>query len=158
VNDEPRQPARILVVIVDPQLRQLVGWLLDNLDLAHVDVPSWRRAVATTNSRLARAIVDLDAVGENTAGLVAFLCSGWGEPVPFIGLSHRADVEDIATRLGAAAGLRKPINAGLLIATVERTLGVTFASPDYPEEPTPENGRQDQPQSGARHTSSYTSI
>jgi hypothetical protein len=68
----------------------------------------------------------LDHVGANTAGVVAFLrtgwaSSGWGESVPFIGLSHRADIDDIATELGAVAGLRKPINVALLLKTVGRT-------------------------------------
>jgi hypothetical protein len=43
--------------------------------------------------------------------------------VRFIGLSHRADVGDIATELGAVAGLRKPINVGFLMTTVGRIVG-----------------------------------
>jgi hypothetical protein len=82
MSTEPRQPARILVVIADPALRQLVGWLLDDLDLAHVAVSTWRRAVVTTDSRPELVIVDLDDVRKNTAGLLAFVRSGWGEPIP----------------------------------------------------------------------------
>jgi DNA-binding response OmpR family regulator len=138
VSAEPYQPARILVVIADPQLRELVGWLLDDLELAHVDVSTWRRAVATTDSRPDLVIVDLDDVRRNTADLVAFLRSGWAEPVPFIGLSHRPDVDEAAARLGAAAGLRKPINVGLLLTTVGRVVGTTAPAEPFtgwPDEP-----------------------
>ena len=39
----------------------------------------------------------------------AILRSGWGEAVPFIILSHRLDVGEVAAALGAVAGVRKPI-------------------------------------------------
>jgi CheY-like chemotaxis protein len=121
---EPSPPPRsVLVVVVDPQLRQMVSWLLDDLGFAHVDVPSWRRAVTTTDARPALVICDLDDVGANVAWFRAILRSGWGEAVPFIGLSYRADVDASAVESGAVAGLRKPLNAGLLMTTVERLVG-----------------------------------
>jgi hypothetical protein len=49
-------------------------------------------------------------------------------------LSHRRTVADLAAELGAAAGLRKPLNAGLLLATVRRILPTPAA--DFPDGPT----------------------
>jgi hypothetical protein len=76
-------------------------------------------------------IVDVDDVGPNTAGVVALLRSGWGEAVPFIGLSSRADVGVIATSFDAVAVLRKPLNAGLLLTTVERILRPTPPASEF---------------------------
>jgi DNA-binding response OmpR family regulator len=121
--DEPSPPPRsVLVVIADPQLRQTIGWLLDDLGLTHVDMPGWRRAVTTTDIRPGLLIGDLDDVGKNVAGLRAVLRASWGEPIPFVLLSSRRDVTEIAAELGAAAGLCKPVDVGMLIAAVNRIL------------------------------------
>jgi DNA-binding response OmpR family regulator len=120
---EPSPPPRVvLVVIADPQVREIVGWTLDDLGLAHVDVPGWRRAVATTDVRPLLAIGDLDDVGKNVAGVRALLRASWGEPVPVVLLGSRPDVADVAAEMGAAAGLRKPLDVGMLIAAVKRIL------------------------------------
>jgi hypothetical protein len=37
----------VLLVLADPQLRQRVARLLDDVRIAHTDAPTWRHAVAT---------------------------------------------------------------------------------------------------------------
>src|SRR5262249_26517902 len=106
----------VLVVIADPAYRTLVGQVLDGQDIAHLAVPRWRDAVAWLDQRPALAIVDLDVVPNHRANVAALLRSGWGEPVPFVALSGRADVGEVAVELGAVVGLRKPLNVGRLMA------------------------------------------
>jgi hypothetical protein len=66
----------VLVVIADPHLRQTVGWILDDLGLAHTDVPNWRRAVLATDAGPALAICDIDDIGKDAvAGVQANLHS-----------------------------------------------------------------------------------
>jgi DNA-binding response OmpR family regulator len=107
----------ILVVVDDPRLRELVGWILDELELRYVALSTWRPAVAELAGRPSLAVVDLDDVGAHLAGLVALLRAGWGEPVPFIGLSRRPDR---FAEAGSADVLRTPLNVGLLMGTVTR--------------------------------------
>jgi DNA-binding response OmpR family regulator len=107
----------VLVVVADPQLRQLVGWTCDEVNLRCVAVASWRRAVTETESRPSLAIVDLDDVGAHRAGLVGLLQAGWGAPVPFIGLTSKSDRVEAPE---AADILRKPINVGLLMGAIGR--------------------------------------
>jgi hypothetical protein len=139
----------VLVVSADPPLRQRVGWLLDDRELAHVARSPWRRAVATRDPRPTLAIVDRDDVGKNAAGLGALLRAGWGESVPFVGLSQRTDVAAIAAKPGAAAGLRKPIDGGLLLTTVTWLAASTPASVDRNDGPGIVPGRS-QPGRGGR--------
>jgi DNA-binding NtrC family response regulator len=110
----------VLVVIADPQRRQLVGWILDELELPNVLVATWRAAVAKTSGPPLLAIGDVDELKGTTAGMVALVSRGWGEPIPLVILSSQVDLEAVAEKLGAVAGLRKPINVGLLTTTVER--------------------------------------
>jgi hypothetical protein len=112
-------------VLADPQPCHRVARLLDDVRLPHTDASTWRHAVAAVTTRPALAIVDLDDVGANAAGLVALMRSGWGEPVPFILLGHRRAIAEVAAGLGAAAGWRKPIAVGRLITMVTRLPGLT---------------------------------
>jgi DNA-binding response OmpR family regulator len=107
----------VLVVIADPQLRQLVGWICDELNLRYIAVPTWRHAVADLDSRPTIAVVDLDDVGAQRPGLVGLLRSGWGEPVPFVCLTYKIEGVELPE---AAEILRKPVNVGLLMAAIGR--------------------------------------
>jgi DNA-binding response OmpR family regulator len=111
-------PSSVLVVIADPELRQLVGWVLGELDLAHVLAARWRAGVAAVTERPSLLLCDLDDVHENPLSLAALAARGWDEPVPLIVLSRRPDVEEIAGAFGAVAGLHKPIKGGNLMAVV----------------------------------------
>jgi DNA-binding response OmpR family regulator len=122
-EDEPSPlTTSVLVVIANPHVRRMVVWALDELGMDHVYQPNWRRAVRTTDARPALAIGHLDDVGKNVLGVRALLRASWGEPVPFILLSHRRAIAHVAAECGAAAGLRKPLVVGLLLATVRRIL------------------------------------
>jgi hypothetical protein len=112
--------APVLVVIADKDVRQLVGWICDELDLRYIAVASWRRAVADLDGRPSLAVVDLDDVGAQRAGLVGLLRAGWGAAVPFIGLSYKIESVDVPE---AADILRKPINVGLLMGAIGRAAG-----------------------------------
>jgi hypothetical protein len=107
------------VVVGDATLRQLVGWIVAEMDLAARLVPTWRTALVSTTGAPSCIIADLDHVGDNSAG-VAVLRKSWGGAVPLIVLSRQPDVVDKASRLGTVAGLRKPLNVGALMGTVQR--------------------------------------
>jgi DNA-binding NtrC family response regulator len=109
----------VLVVIGDETQRQLVGWIVAEMNLSARLVPSWRAALVSTIGAPSCIIVDLDDTGENTGG-AAVLRKGWGGTVPLIVLSRQPDVDERAAHLGAVAGLRKPLNVGALMGTVQR--------------------------------------
>jgi hypothetical protein len=117
----------VLVVIADPELRQLVGWLVGELDLAYVPVATWRAGVAPLTPRPSLLLCDIDDLHESPMAFAALAAHGWDVPVPLIILSRRPDVEAIAGAFGAVEGLRKPINTGRLMSTVSRY--VATASP-----------------------------
>jgi hypothetical protein len=108
----------VLVVIADSELRQLVRWLLGELDLAHVLAARWRAGILAVTGGLSLLLCDLDDLHENPLGLAALAARGWDGPVPLTVLSRRADVEEIAGAFGAVEGLRKPISVGALMTAV----------------------------------------
>jgi DNA-binding response OmpR family regulator len=117
--------APIIVFVPDPAYRQLVVDVLADLGLTANVAPTWRAAVARTGREApALAVVDLDTVNRDADGLRRDLKRACGITVPLIVLSHRADVVERAEAAGAVA-LRKPVNVGLLIAAIARSLGLT---------------------------------
>lgn len=115
----------VLVVIADAALARLVGHVLDELDLVHVDVPTWRDGVAWLDSRPSLAIYDIDQhPSADYAGLTSILERGWGERVPLILLSRTATSARVAGDLGSATVLCVPIKGGELLASVEELLGM----------------------------------
>jgi hypothetical protein len=110
----------ILVAIADETQRQLVGWIVAEMNLSLRFVPSWRGALLATTGTPSCIIDDLDDAGDNT-GAVAALHRSWGGTVPLIVLSRQPDVADKPTPLGAVAGLRKPINVSPLMSVGERS-------------------------------------
>jgi DNA-binding NtrC family response regulator len=109
----------VLVVIGDETQRQLLGWIVAEMNLPARLVPNWRAALVTTIGAPSCIIADLDDAGDNIAG-AAVLRKSWGGTVPLIVLSRQPDVADKASRIGAIAGLRKPLNVGTLMGTVQR--------------------------------------
>jgi hypothetical protein len=114
----------VLVVIGDDTQRQLVGWIVAELNLFACLVPSWRVALVSTIGAPSCIIADLDDAGENSAG-AAVLRKSWGGIVPLIVLSRRPDIADRAAMVGAVAGLRKPLNVGALMGTVQHLVSQT---------------------------------
>jgi hypothetical protein len=72
----------------------------------------------TTSGPPACIIADLDDVGENASG-VAVVRKGWGGTVPLLVLGRQPDIAERAAQLGAVAGVRKPLNFGDLMHTVQ---------------------------------------
>jgi FixJ family two-component response regulator len=107
------------VVIGDDTQRQLVGWIVAEMDLPARLVPSWRAALVSTVGAPSCIIADLDDAGDNAAD-VAVLRKSWGGTVPLVVLSRQLDIDERAAHLGAVAGLRKPLNVGALMGTVQR--------------------------------------
>jgi hypothetical protein len=60
-----------LVVIADQAYRELVGRILEELDLPRVVVVTWRDAIAITNDSPSFIVADLDDVGPAARGLDA---------------------------------------------------------------------------------------
>lgn len=122
----PENPTRsrpVLVVMADPSYRQVVVLALEDLNLAHVDVPTWRDGVAWLTTRPSLAIYDLDQHPSNDyAGLLALILRGWGAPVPLIVISASPDVAIIAATVGATAGLRKPLSVPRLFQAIDQVI------------------------------------
>jgi DNA-binding NtrC family response regulator len=119
---EPKPAAAVLVIVADPEVCRLVGWTLDELNLPHFDVATWRDGVAQVTGRPSLVICDIDDLQDSATGITALVARGWGQQVPLITLSRRPDVEEIAGAFGTVEGLRKPINVGRLIAVVHQAL------------------------------------
>jgi FixJ family two-component response regulator len=114
----------VLVVIGDDTQRQLVGWIVAEMNLSARLVASWRTALVATSGAPSCIIADLDDVSDTAAG-IAVLRKSWGGTVPIVVLSRHPDVADQAPRLGAVAGLRKPLNVGALMSAVQRLVSQT---------------------------------
>src|SRR5258708_11361252 len=108
-DDRQSHAVAVLVVIADPQIHELVGWIVEEMDLSVTLTASWRNAVAATIGRPGCIVSDLDDVGDRAAG-VNVLRKSWGGSVPLVVPSGRPDVEDRAMRIGAVAGIHIPIN------------------------------------------------
>lgn len=112
----------VLVVIRDARIRQLVGWIVAEMELEATLTATWREAIGSTTGAPACIVADLDDVRDKTAG-VAALRKGWGGNVPLIILSHRSDIAEQATAVGALAGIRQPMNVGALMQAIRRAMG-----------------------------------
>jgi hypothetical protein len=89
--------APVLVVVANGELRQLVGWILCEMELPALLVASWREAVASVTEPPSCIVADLDDVGDKTAGVEA-LSTGWGGSPPLVVLSRSADIESRAAK------------------------------------------------------------
>jgi hypothetical protein len=109
--------AFVLVVIANPDLRRLIGRVVEELNLVAILFGEWEASFATLAPRAEAVIVDLDDF-EDTVGQPDFPHAAGGTPAPLIAVSRRSNVADVAPRLGAMAGVRKPFDVGLLMATI----------------------------------------
>jgi hypothetical protein len=109
----------VLVVIADPQLRRLVGWLVGELDLPYMPVARWHEGVAVLAPRPSLLLCEIDDLDESPLAFAALAAHGWDAPVPLIILNRSADVEAIAGAFGAVAGLRKPIDVARLMSVIQ---------------------------------------
>jgi hypothetical protein len=100
-------------------VRRFVGWIPAELDLPAQLVVSWHAALVPTIDAPSCIIADLNDEGDNAAG-VAVLRKSWDGTVPLFVLSRQPDVAGRAAQLGAVASLRKWLNVGALMATVQR--------------------------------------
>jgi hypothetical protein len=111
----------VLMVTADETRRQRVGWILAAMNMSARLVPSWRAALVSTICVPSCPIADLDDAGDNTAS-AAVRRKSWGGSVPLIVLSQQPEWADRATRVGAVAGHRKPLDVGALMGTVQHVL------------------------------------
>lgn len=112
--------APILVVAADYRVRRIIGWVLDELCVEHLDVPNWRAGVAVIGRQHpALVIADWDDVGDGK-GLAALLKTGWRRPVHLVILSGRSDLARLTTEIGAQGALAKPVNGPRLMAALEQ--------------------------------------
>jgi FixJ family two-component response regulator len=118
--------APVLVIVTDRELRKVVGWIVGELELKASLKTNWPETMITTRSRPSLAIVDLDAPGYHpvVGSELAFAMfrHDFGADVPIVVLSRSPDVESYAGQLGALVGIRKPINADLLMNAIETAL------------------------------------
>jgi len=108
---------KILVVVSRGELRRLIGRVVEELDLQPVLCSAWDAACANAAPDADAVIVDLDDLD----GAIAdqeFAARIGGAPAPLIAISRRINVGTIAPRLGAVAGLRKPLDVGQMLETL----------------------------------------
>lgn len=120
-NDPPS--ARVLVVDDDAEIREAVGDLLQHKGYCVTLAANGREAVEYLRAAPAAPalmLLDLEMPEMDGPALVAQLRhEGALQEIPFVLVSSQHDLAEQAERLGAAAYLRKPIQLGRLLATVE---------------------------------------
>jgi FixJ family two-component response regulator len=117
---EPPEPL-VLVVAGDTTLRQLVGWIVAEMDFCANLVASWHEALTLSSGSPGCIVADHDDIGNNDA-CVLVLRKCRGGAVPLVVLSRHAGVVDWAERLGAVAVVHKPINVGTSVGTFGRSV------------------------------------
>lgn len=115
----------VLVVVAEPELRQVVRRAVEELDHRAVLAASWPDANRQSSARPDVLIVQAhDVPYARQAATTAR--TNWRSPVPLIVLARRGAVRDVATLIGAVDIVRLPLNLGWLMAAIERALDATM--------------------------------
>jgi DNA-binding response OmpR family regulator len=122
-SGSPRPARVVLVVEDDPQLRDMIGWTLDDEGIPHVPIPDGGAAVSWLRShRPAVVLLDIGLPVVDGFGVAEALHAAHGD-VPVIVMTAGTRAVESARRVGAADFLPKPFDLDDLIATVRRALG-----------------------------------
>ena len=118
------EASRVLVVDDDPEIRDVVTWLLEDEGLPVETAGDGRRALdCATRARPALIVLDMGLPIMSGEEVAARLRDYYGEPPPIIVVSADGRAAEKAARIGARAYLHKPFDIDELVRLVHGTLG-----------------------------------
>ena len=118
----PRE-ARVLVVDDDPEIREVVSWLLEDEGLAVETASDGPRALdCATRERPALIVLDMGLPLMSGEEVAVRIRAHYGVPPPIIVVSADGRAAEKATRIGAQGYLHKPFDIDELVRLVRGTL------------------------------------
>jgi len=118
--------AVVLVVDDDPEIRDLVRWLLEDEGWTVETAADGRDALdQATRARPALIVLDMGLPIMNGEEVARRLHDVYTDPPPIVVVSADGHAGERAARIGAASFLHKPINVDDLARIVRRTLELT---------------------------------
>ena len=119
------EATRVLVVDDDPEIREVVTWLLEDEGLPVETAADGQRALdCATRTRPALIVLDMGLPLINGEEVAARLRAHYAEPPPIIVVSADGRAAEKAARIGARAYLHKPFDVDELVRLVHGTLGL----------------------------------
>ncbi len=117
--------ARVLVVDDDPEIREVVSWLLEDEGIAVETASDGPRALdCATRERPALIVLDMGLPLLSGEEVAARLRAHYGEPPPIIVVSADGRAAEKATRIGARGYLHKPFDIDELMRLVRVALAI----------------------------------
>ena len=124
-RDASREATRVLVVDDDPEIREVVTWLLEDEGLPVETAADGLRALdCATRARPSLIVLDMGLPIISGEEVAVRLRAHYGEPLPIIVVSADGRAAEKAARIGARAYLHKPFNIDELLRVVHGTLGL----------------------------------
>lgn len=113
----------VLVVDDDPEIREVVTWLLEDEGLPVETAADGQRALdCATRARPALIVLDMGLPILSGEEVAARLRAHYGEPPPIIVVSADGRAAEKAARIGARAYLHKPFDVDELVRLVHGML------------------------------------
>ena len=128
-GSDPAEPgsragAIVLVVDDDPEIRDVVRWLLEDEGWTVETASDGRDALErATRARPALIVLDMGLPIMNGEEVAMRLQDVYVDPPPIIVVSADGRAGEKAARIGAASYLHKPFDVDVLARLVRRTLG-----------------------------------
>lgn len=124
IEASARSSAIILVVDDDPEIRDVVRWLLEDEGWTVETASDGRDALErATRARPALIVLDMGLPILSGEEVAIRLQSVYADPPPIIVVSADGRAGEKAARIGAASYLHKPFDVDALARLVHRTLG-----------------------------------
>ncbi len=123
---EPGAPAGAVVLVVDddPEIRDVVRWLLEDEGWIVETASDGRDALErATRARPALIVLDMGLPIMNGEEVARRLQQVYANPPPIVVVSADGRAGEKAARIGAASYLHKPFDVDELARIVRRTLG-----------------------------------
>ena len=118
------EATRVLVVDDDPEIREVVTWLLEDEGLPVETAADGQRALdCALRARPALIVLDMGLPIMTGEEVAVRLRAHYGEPPPIIVVSADGRAAEKAARIGARAYLHKPFDIDELVRLVHGTLG-----------------------------------
>jgi DNA-binding response OmpR family regulator len=115
--------ARVLVVDDDPEIREVVTWLLEDEGLPVETAADGQRALdCATRARPALIVLDMGLPIISGEEVAVRLRAHYGEPPPIIVVSADGRAAEKAARIGAQEYLHKPFDIDELVRQVRGAL------------------------------------
>ena len=118
------EATRVLIVDDDPEIREVVTWLLQDEGLPVETATDGQRALdCATRARPALIVLDMGLPIISGEEVAVRLRAHYGEPPPIIVVSADGRAAEKAARIGARGYLHKPFDIDELVRLIHGTLG-----------------------------------